>query len=70
MMRSDALNYHVDPIRTEMTDTQHILISHVCDLDERESKEFLADKNLSKVCYMDKGESESVTVDESSTEDS
>ena len=29
MVRTDALNVHVDPIITEMTGTQHIPISHV-----------------------------------------
>ena len=47
MMISDALNSHVDPVRTEMTGTQQILILHVFDLDESKSKEILADKNLS-----------------------
>ena len=35
MMRSDAFILHVDPVITEMTGTQKILISLVCDLDER-----------------------------------
>ena len=29
MMRADALNFHADLVRTEMTGTQHITISHV-----------------------------------------
>ena len=29
MMRSDALNFHVDPVRIETTGTQHIIISYV-----------------------------------------
>ena len=34
MMISDALNFHVEPVNTEMTGMKHILTSHVCDLDE------------------------------------
>ena len=34
MMISDALNFHVEPVNTEMTRMKHILILHVCDLDE------------------------------------
>ena len=36
MMRAEAFNSHVEYVRTEMTDTQQILILHVCDLDKRE----------------------------------
>ena len=43
MMISDAFNLHADPIRKEVSDTQHIPISHVCDLDESESKGIVAD---------------------------
>ena len=45
-------------------------MSHVCDSDERESKEILADEHLSQVCSMDEGEPESIIVDESSMEES
>ena len=38
MMRSNALNYHVGPVGTEITGTQHIPISRVCDSDKMESK--------------------------------
>ena len=62
-------NSHVDPVRTEKTGTQQILISHVCDNDERKSKGIIADKNLLQVCSMNESESESVVVNESSTED-
>ena len=50
MMISDDLNLHVDPVRMEITGAQHITISHVCGLDENNSKEMLADENLSQVC--------------------
>ena len=36
MMRDDALNFHVDPVRMEMTGTQQIPIFHVCDSDKIE----------------------------------
>ena len=69
MMRADALNLHVYPVRMEMTDMQHIPISHVCDVDDSKSKEILVDGNLFQVCSTEEGESESVIVDEISTED-
>ena len=68
-MRADAFNLHVVPVRTEMTGTQNIPISHVCDLEERESKGIIADENLSQVFSIDKSESESFIVDESSMEE-
>ena len=37
-MITDAFNSHVDPVMNEMTGTQQILISHVYDSDERNSK--------------------------------
>ena len=36
IMINDALNLHVDPVRTEMTGTKNIPILHVCDLNESE----------------------------------
>ena len=69
MMRTNAFNLYVDPVRKQINDIQQIPILHVCDLYERESKEFPADKILSHVCSTDEGESESVIVDESSTEE-
>ena len=33
MMRADTLNSHVEPLKTEMTGTQQIMILHLCDLD-------------------------------------
>ena len=69
-MISDALNLHVYPVRTEMTDMQRILISHVCDLNESELKGITTDKNLPQICYTDESESEIVIGDESSTEES
>ena len=69
MIRCYAFNLRIDPVRTKITDTQHIPISQVCDSDERGSKEIIADKNLLKVCSKDKSESEIVIVNESSMED-
>ena len=36
MMRYDVFNLHVDPVRTEMTDTQQIPILLICSLDDSE----------------------------------
>ena len=57
MMRADSLNLHVEPVRTKMTGMQQIPILHVCDSEESESKEILAQKNLSQVYYTDEGKS-------------
>ena len=47
MMRYDAFNFHVDPVRTKMTGMQHIPISHVCGSDEIRPKGIIADEKLS-----------------------
>ena len=70
MMGTNALNLHVGYLGTDATGTKQIPISHVCDLDERKSKEILVDENLLQVCSTNEGESESVIVDESSTDES
>ena len=57
MMRSDALNFNVDPVRTKMTGMQQIPISYVCDSEDSKSKGIIADKNLSQVCSTDECES-------------
>ena len=49
---------------------QHIPISHICDSDESESKGIITEKNLSQVCSTEKRESESVIINEISTEKS
>ena len=69
-MRSDAFNSHADPVRTEVTGTQQIPISHVCDSDESKSKGITVDENLLRVCSTDESKSEIVIVDENSTEES
>ena len=70
MMRYDALNSHVYLVRTEMTGTKHIPISHVCSTDEIKPKEFLVERTLSQVYYTDKNESKGIIADEISTEES
>ena len=55
MMRAGAFNLHVGPVRTKISGPQHILILHVCDLDESKSKEICENRNLSQVCFTDKG---------------
>ena len=46
MMRADALNSHVYPVRTEITDTKQILPSPVCSTDEIKLNYFLVDENV------------------------
>ena len=70
MMRADAFNLHVDPVRTEITGTQQIPILHVCDLGKSKSKGITSDETLLQVFYTDKSKSESVIVDEIYTEES
>ena len=67
MMRSDALNSHIDPVRTEITGIQQIHISHVFYLDDSKSKDIIVDEKLSHVCFTDKGKSGIVIVNKSST---
>ena len=53
-MRYDALNLDIDPVRTEMTGTAHILVSHVFSTYWSESKEFLVGENILQVYSTDK----------------
>ena len=46
MMRADALNLHVYPVRTEITATKQIPVLHVCSTDDMKLKEFLVNKTL------------------------
>ena len=46
MMRDDALNLHVYPVRTQMNGMQQITTLHVYSKDKRELKYFLVDKAL------------------------
>ena len=46
MMRADALNLHVYPVRTEMNGTQQISTLHVYSKEKSELKYFLADETL------------------------
>ena len=68
-MICDSFNLHVYVVRTEINGTQHIPISRVFDLDEIKSKWIIALKNLSQVFSIDGSESESIIVDEISTEE-
>ena len=54
IMRAYAFNFHVEPVRTEITATQHIPVSHICYSDKIKPKWIIADKNLSQVCSTDK----------------
>ena len=70
MIRVDVFNSHIEPVRTKITGTQKIPISHVCDSNDSESKRIIVDENLLKVCSTDEKESESVIIDEGSMEKS
>ena len=47
--RDDALNSHIDPVRTEITGMKQIPISHVCSSDESKPKGIIPDEKLSQV---------------------
>ena len=44
MMKADAFSLHADLVRTIITDTQQILILHISDLEEIESKGIIVDE--------------------------
>ena len=69
-MIDDALNLHVCPVRTGMTGTKQIPISHVFPTDDSESEDFLVEKTLSHICSAYKDESNIIIINESSTEES
>ena len=56
MMRSDALNLHVYPVRTKMTD----LSSNICYTAKDESKGIIVQKILSQSCSTDEDESKGI----------
>ena len=60
MMRSDTINSHFDPVRTEMRSTQRIPTYQVCSLEERESKGINTDKSLLNFCSIQEIESNRV----------
>ena len=70
MMRADVFNSHVYPVRKEITGTQQIQISHVCDLDKSKPKRIISNEKLLQGCYTDNIESEIVIANEGSTEES
>ena len=84
-MRSDALNLHGYPVRTEMTapslhvcstdeDESEGIIVHetlleIFSTDEEESKGIIVNKNLSHIYSTDEGESKGIIVNKWSTEE-
>ena len=56
MMRSDYLNLHVYPVKTDMTGMQQIFAFHVCYTNERILEWFLVEKTLLQVCSTDEDE--------------
>ena len=58
MMRSDDLNLHVYPVRTEMTDPY----LHVCSTDEDESKRIILHETLSHKCSANEDKSKQSIV--------
>ena len=68
-MRADALNLHIYPVRTKMTATKQIPISHVFSTDKIKLEAFLDDKTLSHFCYTDKDKSKGIIVDQRFTEE-
>ena len=69
MVRSDALNLHVYPVRTETTGKKQIPTLYVCSTDESELKEFLLDKNILQIYSTDGDESKSIIVDKCSMDE-
>ena len=69
MMRADALNSHIYPVRTEMNGTEPIPTSHIYSKDKSKLKEFLVDKNISQICSTDEDESKIIIVDKFSTKE-
>ena len=63
-MRDDALNLENYSIRTERTNTKHILTLQVCYREESELKQFLVDETLSQICSIDKEEPKGIIAHE------
>ena len=70
MVKANSLDSHIDPVNTEMTGTNYILMLYICFKDESESEEFLVEKTLSRVYSTDMDKSKIITVNENSTDDS
>ena len=80
MMRSDTFNSHVEPVITQMTNTQNMNIYdmntqkipdlNVCYSDKSKSKGIIGDKILLQVCSTYKSKPERFNVNEISTEKS
>ena len=60
MMKDDALNSHVYPLKAEMT----ALSLRVCSTDEDESKGIIVHKLLSQSCFTEEDESKHIIVHE------
>ena len=69
MTRADSFNLHVYPVRTEMTATKQIPVSHVCSTDNSELNEFIVNKTLSHIFSTDEEKSKGIIVDECSMEE-
>ena len=65
MMRADALNLHVYPVRTEMTAPS----SHVFSTDKEKSKLIIVHETLLQSCSMNEGESKRNIVNETLLQD-
>ena len=68
-MRADALNLENYPVRTEITASKQIPISHVFSTDGRKLKYFLVDETLLKICSTDEEKSKGIIVDECSIDE-
>ena len=51
MIRDDAFDSNFDPVGGYITDTQQILISHVCDLKNSESTRIPVEKLIASLFY-------------------
>ena len=67
MMRVDALNLRVYPVKTKMTTMKQIPISSVFSTDKSELKYSLVNETLSQICSTDEDESKGIIVDKCST---
>ena len=70
MMRADDFNLHIYSVRLEITGMQQIPISHICYSYKSESKGIIMEEKISQLFSTDKSKSESVIINEISTEES
>ena len=69
MMRVDALNSHVYPVRTETTAKKQIKISYIFSTDDSKLTEFLVNETLLQICSTDEDESKGTIVNKCYTEE-